>query len=256
MENEISQQQLSEILYNHELWLSTAKQRGVQANFANMILDDANLTGSVLIEADFNNASLREANLTEASLCGANFFDANLTGTNLTGSEATGVDFRRTSLTCANFTEANLFEASFAEANIIQGNFTGARLGKANFAGANLDGTNFTKASLTNANFAGANLENLFGVKFPPQNHEMIVQIAKIILENPSCLNMNQWHSTCKTTHCIAGWCSVLCGLEYEKQDGTRINAHAISSYVLGTEAQSHFYDSKEDALAWLRTKL
>jgi hypothetical protein len=237
MESRISELQLAEIINNHELWLTTSKQQGTQADFRGKYLRKANLTGRTLAEANFSKSSSYRANFTDANL--------------------THIDFSEAIFSEANFSNAGIIKGNFAKSEFNNGNFTDACLHQANFADAYLFKVNFTNAYLVGANFAGANLALVFGVKFPPKNHEMIAQIAKNVLSNPDVLDMDVYHSQCGTVHCIAGWCSVLCGMEYETQENnTQVNAHTIASYVLGEEARSHFYDTTEQAIAWLKTKL
>lgn len=48
-------------------------------------------------------------------------------------------------------------------------------------------------------------------VDLMPVIPDLDVRIAKIVVDNPSSLDMGKWH-TCQTTHCIAGWAIHLLG--------------------------------------------
>jgi hypothetical protein len=97
-----------------------------------------------------------------------------------------------------------------------------------------------------NANFEGAKLGDLT-IK---RDKTLIKQIAKIVLSDPMNLNMKIWHS-CKTVHCIAGWAVTL------HPDGKVLEDHFgtgnAASILLGGDAYTHFYDSHEDALKYLK---
>jgi hypothetical protein len=137
----------------------------------------------------------------------------------------------------ANLNKANLDSADFSHANLSEANLTEANL-------------HWTE--LTSANLSEANLESVIGLKFPPQNKEMITQIARILVEDS--LGMDRWKFSCGD--CIYCWCNALHDQDYTKQPGTRINDYAIASYVLGEEARSHFFDTNQQVLEYLKTKL
>ncbi|WP_081395925.1 pentapeptide repeat-containing protein [Cronobacter sakazakii] len=69
--------ELSKILDEHKVWVTSFGENGSKAN-----LRDANLCG----------ADLRDANLRDANLCGANLRGADLLGANLCGADLCGAD--------------------------------------------------------------------------------------------------------------------------------------------------------------------
>ncbi len=119
---------LSKILEEHKVWITSMRESGSRAN-----LCDANLCG----------ADLRGANLCDANLCGANLCDANLCDTNLRGADLCG----------ANLCDANLCGANLCDANLCDTNLRGADLRGADLYGANLCGADLYGADLPDLTF-------------------------------------------------------------------------------------------------------
>ena len=86
----INQEELSEILKKHEMWLNG--EGGKRAD-----LENTNLKDVYLKNANLQYANLAEVNLEDANLRCANLEDANLRGANLKNS-----DLRYANLRCAN----------------------------------------------------------------------------------------------------------------------------------------------------------
>ncbi|ELQ4493483.1 pentapeptide repeat-containing protein [Salmonella enterica] len=124
---------LSKILEEHKVWITSMRESGSSAN-----LCGANLRGANLCGANLCGANLRDANLCGANLCGANLRDANLCGANLCG---------------ANLCGANLYGANLCGANLRGANLYGANLCGANLRGANLCGANLYGAYLPDLTF-------------------------------------------------------------------------------------------------------
>ncbi|EHB0108484.1 pentapeptide repeat-containing protein [Salmonella enterica] len=78
---------LSKILEEHKVWITSIRESGSRAN-----LRDANLRDADLRDADLRGANLCGANLCGANLCGANLRGANLCGANLRGANLCGAD--------------------------------------------------------------------------------------------------------------------------------------------------------------------
>ncbi|EBV6715834.1 pentapeptide repeat-containing protein [Salmonella enterica subsp. enterica serovar Hadar] len=84
---------LSKILEEHKVWITSMRESGSRADLFGADLRDAdlrganlrgaNLFGADLRDADLRGANLRGANLRGANLCGANLCDANLCGADL-----------------------------------------------------------------------------------------------------------------------------------------------------------------------------
>ncbi len=102
------------------------------------------------------------------------------------------------------------------------------------------------------ANLRGAEID--FEIATPEQAAPRIAEVAKAALASERALNMGDWH-TCETTHCIAGWAIQLAGDQGRALED-KFGPHVAGLSLLGTEAASHFYDSNEDATAWLKSKL
>lgn len=66
------------------------------------------------------------------------------------------------------------------------------------------------------------------GIETVPDEMELIKKIADKVLENPSKLDMNNWH--CGTMHCIAGWATIISreAKEIEWQYDTRTAGYAV----------------------------
>ncbi|EBT3335120.1 pentapeptide repeat-containing protein [Salmonella enterica] len=85
---------LSKILEEHKVWITSMRESGSRANLRGANLRDANLCGADLRGADLRGADLRDADLCDADLCGADLCDANLCGANLRGADLRGADLR------------------------------------------------------------------------------------------------------------------------------------------------------------------
>jgi len=186
----------------------------------------ANLSDADLRRADLSGANLRRANLIRANLRRANLIRANL---------------RR-----ANLIRANLRDADLSGADLSGANLSGADLSRANLRGADLSGANLSGADLSGADLSGADLpkidryENLRG------------DICARVCATPQHLEMSAWH-TCETTHCLAGWATVIHpqGRLLESIYGTSAAA-AIIFHVCEGEVPD-FHSDNETAMKWLK---
>ncbi|EQB3237122.1 pentapeptide repeat-containing protein [Salmonella enterica] len=127
---------LSKILEEHKVWITSIHESGSRANLRGANLYGANLYG----------ANLRGADLCGAYLCGANLRGADLYGANLRGANLRGADLCGAYLCGANLRGADLY---------------GANLRGANLCGANLRGANLRGADLCGADLCGADLPDL-----------------------------------------------------------------------------------------------
>ncbi|MFN0358953.1 pentapeptide repeat-containing protein [Salmonella enterica subsp. enterica serovar Infantis] len=127
---------LSKILEEHKVWITSMRESGSRANLRDANLRDANLCGADLRGADLCGADLRDANL-----CGANLRDADLRG-------------------------ANLRDADLRDANLCGANLCGANLCGANLCGADLPDLTFVILgekyfiSITNGEYVRAGCQN------------------------------------------------------------------------------------------------
>ncbi|MGU7182253.1 pentapeptide repeat-containing protein [Salmonella enterica subsp. enterica serovar Idikan] len=99
---------LSKILEEHKVWITSMRESGSRANLLDADLRDANLRDADLRCANLCGANLRGADLRCANLCGANLRGADLCGANLYGANLRGADLR-----CANLCGANLPDLTF-----------------------------------------------------------------------------------------------------------------------------------------------
>lgn len=79
--------------------------------------------------------------------------------------------------------------------------------------------------------------------------------VAKTILSDTRRFEMSTWYNNgkCGATHCIAGWA---CRLAGSASDNFLLafGPELLGLALLGHEAAPHFYDTNEQALAFLRT--
>ncbi|MGU6574948.1 pentapeptide repeat-containing protein [Salmonella enterica subsp. enterica serovar Oranienburg] len=109
---------LSKILEEHKVWITSMRESGSRANLrgANLRdadLRDANLCGADLRGANLRDANLRDANLRDANLCGANLCDANLCGADLRGADLRGANLCGADLRGADLRGADLPDLTF-----------------------------------------------------------------------------------------------------------------------------------------------
>ncbi|EAT0820842.1 pentapeptide repeat-containing protein [Salmonella enterica] len=132
---------LSKILEEHKVWITSMRESGSSA--------------------DLRDANLFDANLFDANLCGANLRDANLCGANLCDA-----DLRDANLFDANLFDANLCGANLFDANLCGANLCDADLRDANLCGANLPDLTFVILgekyfiSITNGEYVRAGCQN------------------------------------------------------------------------------------------------
>lgn len=142
--------------------------------------------------------------------------------------------------------------------------FAGLDLSCTNFDTCNLQGADFTDATLRNTNFYRCDLRGAKGITLYDGSQELLREIAQIVAASPVEFDMDYWHNNlgCGMTHCIGGWAVHLrrqtelepgfTGNDLEELYGTQVAALML----LGPEAHCHFFDSNEDALAYLRSFL
>ncbi len=83
---------LSKILEEHKVWITSMRESGSRANLRGANLRGADLRGADLRDADLCDADLCGANLCGANLCGANLCGANLRDADLCGADLCGAD--------------------------------------------------------------------------------------------------------------------------------------------------------------------
>ncbi|EEM1516627.1 pentapeptide repeat-containing protein [Salmonella enterica] len=114
---------LSKILEEHKVWITSMRESGSRANLCDANLCGADLRGANLCDANLRGADLRGANLCDANLCGANLCGANLCDANLCDANLCGAN-----LCGANLCDANLCDTNLCDANLCDTNLRGADL--------------------------------------------------------------------------------------------------------------------------------
>ncbi|HEA0346833.1 TPA: pentapeptide repeat-containing protein [Salmonella enterica] len=147
---------LSKILEEHKVWITSMHESGSRAD-----LCDANLRDANLCDADLRGADLRGANLFDANLRGADLCGADLCGADLCGADLCGANLRD-----ANLCDADLRGADLRGANMFDANLRGADLRGANLRGADLPDLTFVILgekyfiSITNGEYVRAGCQN------------------------------------------------------------------------------------------------
>ncbi|EGU1487929.1 pentapeptide repeat-containing protein [Salmonella enterica] len=147
---------LSKILEEHKVWITSMRESGSRAN-----LCDANLCGADLRGADLRGANLCGADLRGADLRGADLCDADLYGADLYGANLRGAD-----LCDANLCGADLCDANLCGADLCGANLRGADLYGADLYGADLPDLTFVILgekyfiSITNGEYVRAGCQN------------------------------------------------------------------------------------------------
>ncbi|ECI3069201.1 pentapeptide repeat-containing protein [Salmonella enterica subsp. enterica serovar Rubislaw] len=157
---------LSKILEEHKVWITSMSESGSRANLCGADLRGANLRGADLRGADLRGANLRGANLRGADLRGADLRGANLRGADLRGADLRGANLRGANLRGADLRGANLRGADLRGADLRGANLRGADLRGANLRGANLPDLTFVILgekyfiSITNGEYVRAGCQN------------------------------------------------------------------------------------------------
>ncbi|EAQ4025814.1 pentapeptide repeat-containing protein [Salmonella enterica] len=152
---------LSKILEEHKVWITSMRESGSRANLRGANLRDANLRDANLRDANLCGANLRDANLRDANLCGANLRDADLRDANLRDANLCGANLRD-----ADLRDANLRGANLRDANLRGADLCGANLRDADLRGADLPDLTFVILgekyfiSITNGEYVRAGCQN------------------------------------------------------------------------------------------------
>ena len=154
----------------------------------------------------------------------------------------------RANLRGANLRGADLCGANLRDADLYRANLCGVDLFSADLSGANLRG-----ADLRDANLCSADLCSAKGLPIAEDAPDRLHAVAATVLAQPAALQMDSWHATCGTTHCLAGWAihqAGPLGAVLERMHGP----YMAGLLLLGTEAAQYFYDDNDTALEWLRS--
>ncbi len=109
---------LSKILEEHKVWITSMRESGSRANLCDANLCDANLRGADLRGADLRGADLRGADLRGADLSGADLRGADLSGADLRGADLCDANLRGADLSGADLCGAYLRDADLCGADL------------------------------------------------------------------------------------------------------------------------------------------
>lgn len=87
------------------------------------------------------------------------------------------------------------------------------------------------------------------GIPGPPieDQRKLLSMIADKVRKNPDSLDMNDWHSDCGTTSCLAGWAQILSG-----RPRSRDNAYKDGVELIPIAAHLFYTDDNVEAKAFL----
>ncbi|WP_084997493.1 pentapeptide repeat-containing protein [Cronobacter sakazakii] len=105
--------ELSKILDEHKVWVTSFGENGSKANLYGSDLYGANLRGANLSGADLSGADLSDANLSGADLSDANLCGADLRGADLRGADLRGADLYGADLYGSDLRGANLPDLTY-----------------------------------------------------------------------------------------------------------------------------------------------
>ncbi|HFD8881758.1 TPA: pentapeptide repeat-containing protein [Salmonella enterica] len=216
---------LSKILEEHKVWITSMRESGSRANLRDANLRDANLCGANLCGANLRGANLRDANLRDANLRDANLCGANLRGANL----------RDANLCGANLRGANLRDADLCGANLRGANLRDADLRDANLCGADLRGADLRGADLRGANLCGADLPDL---TFVILGEKYFISITNGEYVRAGCQN-----------HTVEEW------RKYSKQEIAEMDGRKALKFYPRLLDIIDFYIGKGERPDWLTSK-
>ncbi|HHI9633167.1 TPA: pentapeptide repeat-containing protein [Salmonella enterica subsp. enterica serovar Infantis] len=216
---------LSKILEEHKVWITSMRESGSRAD----------LRGANLRDADLRGADLRGANLRGANLCGANLCGADLRGANLRDADLRGADLRGANLCGANLCGADLRGANLRGANLRGANLCGANLCGADLRGADLRGADLCGADLRGANLCGADLPDL---TFVILGEKYFISITNGEYVRAGCQN-----------HTVEEW------RKYSKQEIAEMDGRKALKFYPRLLDIIDFYIGKGERPDWLTSK-
>ncbi|ECD2892415.1 pentapeptide repeat-containing protein [Salmonella enterica subsp. enterica serovar Napoli] len=206
---------LSKILEEHKVWITSMRVRGSRA--------------------DLRGANLRDADLCDADLRGADLFDADLCGADLCGANLRGADLRGADLCDADLRGADLRGADLCGADLCGANLRGADLRGADLCGGDLCGANLRGADLCGANLCGANLPDL---TFVILGEKYFISITNGEYVRAGCQN-----------HTVEEW------RKYSKQEIAEMDGRKALKFYPRLLDIIDFYIGKGERPDWLTSK-
>ena len=166
---DLSEEDLTQVLEEHEEWLKTENKEDppdalVGANLQKVNLTAVRLRKAALWRTDFQNANLDNADLSEANLFRANLQNARLGLADLREAILEKADLRKSYLGGADLSHANLVGADLRGADLTEANLQGADLTEAKLQNAILYRTELNGTILFDTNFDGVNCTNAVGL--------------------------------------------------------------------------------------------
>ena len=147
-----SNDDLINVIRDHEKWLDTEGKKGLRAN----------LSGAILYRANLSGANLKDANLSNISLTKANLAGANLSGAILDGASLINAILKKADLRYASLRKANLVGSDLIEANLCEATLYGTKLSATNLSGANMDNAFIDEnTEIKDADLTGSSLFNV-----------------------------------------------------------------------------------------------
>ncbi|EAS2759713.1 pentapeptide repeat-containing protein [Salmonella enterica] len=110
---------LSKILEEHKVWITSIRESGSRADLYGADLYGADLYGADLRGADLRDADLRDADLRGADLRDADLYGAELRGADLRGADLRGADLRGADLRGADLRGADLYGAELPDLTFV-----------------------------------------------------------------------------------------------------------------------------------------
>ena len=173
----MSQNEVDQLLKEHQKWLDSKGESGVRADlrgrdltwlefsgtsFKGALLDRAQLDNAECLSANFVGAKMRGASLIKCRLLGANFTGANLGNTKFSGAKLSGSYLTGARMSWADFRSCVMHRTSIAGGNLEHANLSKTNLNKADLQDTRLNSANFYKSNLEEANLTGADLSRAF----------------------------------------------------------------------------------------------
>ncbi|MCQ3258381.1 pentapeptide repeat-containing protein [Salmonella enterica subsp. enterica serovar Indiana] len=206
---------LSKILEEHKVWITSMRESGSRANLCDANLCDANLRGADLRGADLRGADLRGADLSGADLSGADLRGADLSGADLRG-------------------------ADLCDANLRGADLSGADLCGANLRGADLCGADLRDADLRDADLCGAYLRDAYlpDLTFVILGEKYFISITNGEYVRAGCQN-----------HTVEEW------RKYSKQEIAEMDGRKALKFYPRLLDIIDFYIGKGERPDWLTSK-
>lgn len=132
---EITKEQLSEIIKNHQHWLKKDCEGWEEMR--------AELDYIKLKDIDFTGVNLSGASLVCADLSGSIFDNANLSKANLSCSNLSDITARWADFRCCKMIKSNLYFADISDSDLSGADLSGANMRNADTSGTNMRGCEF-----------------------------------------------------------------------------------------------------------------